>query len=53
MLGLYAEVVVTWHAIIPVLQGNQIRAKKDELKASGLSGKKCDAHPEAETPNPS
>jgi len=26
--------------------GNAIRAKKDELKASGLSGKKCDAHPE-------
>eukprot|EP00438_Fugacium_kawagutii_P015373 Skav225133 [mRNA] locus=scaffold1056:65781:68980:+ [translate_table: standard] len=27
--------------------GNQIRAKKEELKAGGLSGKKCDAHPEA------
>ena len=28
-------------------QGNKIRAKKEALKATGLSGKKCDADPEA------
>ena len=31
-------------ALVP---GNEIRQKKEQLKAQGLSGKKCDQDPEA------